>query len=103
MNNGGSAQVEDPATDGWRTPEARAGTYRTLDEHGGRLSEAEERFERRRRTAGLFLAPAIFLLLLIRNCCFATARSDPSVAAMTPKQCQGQQMRRRWKVILTAG
>jgi sodium-dependent dicarboxylate transporter 2/3/5 len=39
-------------------------TYRTLDEQAGRLSEAEERFERRRRTAGLFLAPAVFVVLL---------------------------------------
>ena len=39
-------------------------TYRTLDEQAGRLSAAEERFERRRRTAGLFLAPAVFLVLL---------------------------------------
>ena len=39
-------------------------TYRTLDEQAGRLSEAEERFERRRRTAGLFLAPAAFVVLL---------------------------------------
>ena len=39
-------------------------TYRTLDEQAGRLSDAEERFERKRRTAGLFLAPAVFLLLL---------------------------------------
>jgi solute carrier family 13 (sodium-dependent dicarboxylate transporter), member 2/3/5 len=39
-------------------------TYRTLDEQAGRLSEAEERFERKRRTAGLFLAPAVFLVLL---------------------------------------
>ena len=30
----------------------RGGTYRTLDEQAGRLSEAEERFERRRRTVG---------------------------------------------------
>jgi solute carrier family 13 (sodium-dependent dicarboxylate transporter), member 2/3/5 len=38
--------------------------YRTLDEEAGRLSAAEERFERRRRTAGLFLAPAVFSVLL---------------------------------------
>jgi sodium-dependent dicarboxylate transporter 2/3/5 len=42
----------------------RSGTYRTLDEQAGRLSEAEERFERRRRTLGLFLAPAVFLVLV---------------------------------------
>ena len=29
------------------------------------LSPAEERFEARRRTAGLFLAPAILLVLLV--------------------------------------
>ena len=40
-------------------------TYRTLDEQAGRLSEAEERFERSRRTVGLFLAPAVFLVLLV--------------------------------------
>lgn len=39
-------------------------TYRTLDEQAGRLSAAEERFERRRRTAGLFVAPVVFLVLL---------------------------------------
>ena len=40
-------------------------TYRTLDEQAGRLSEAEERFERKRRTVGLFLAPVVFLLFLV--------------------------------------
>ena len=40
-------------------------TYRTLDEQAGRLSEAEERFERKRRTTGLFLAPAVFVVLLV--------------------------------------
>ncbi len=40
-------------------------TYRTLDEQAGRLSEAEERFELQRRTVGFFLAPAVFLLLLL--------------------------------------
>jgi sodium-dependent dicarboxylate transporter 2/3/5 len=39
-------------------------TYRTLDEQAGRLSEAEEKFERRRRTTGLFLAPAVFAVLV---------------------------------------
>jgi hypothetical protein len=36
----------------------RSGTYRTFDEQAetGRLSPAEERFERQRRTVGLFLA-----------------------------------------------
>jgi sodium-dependent dicarboxylate transporter 2/3/5 len=47
------------------TRDARGATYRTLDEQAGRLSEAEERFERKRRTVGLFLAPAAFLLLLV--------------------------------------
>jgi len=45
--------------------DARGGTYRTLDEQAGRLSEAEERFERKRRTVGLFLAPAAFVVLLV--------------------------------------
>ncbi len=40
------------------------GTYRTLDEQAGRLTDAEERFERRRRTTGLFLGPALFATML---------------------------------------
>ncbi len=53
------------------TPEirdiGRGGTYRTLDEQTeeGRLSAAEERFERRRRTIGLFLGPVVFAVLLL--------------------------------------
>jgi solute carrier family 13 (sodium-dependent dicarboxylate transporter), member 2/3/5 len=43
----------------------RGGTYRTLDEQAGRLSPAEERFERRRRTIGLFLGPAVFAAMLV--------------------------------------
>ena len=45
----------------------RGGTYRTLDEQTeeGRLSPAEERFERRRRTVGLFLGPLLFALVLL--------------------------------------
>jgi solute carrier family 13 (sodium-dependent dicarboxylate transporter), member 2/3/5 len=42
----------------------RRGTYRTLDEQAGRLSEAEERFERRRRTVGLFGGPIVLLVVL---------------------------------------
>ena len=46
-------QPEEPgAGDGFQRS-----TYRTLDEQEGRLSEAEQRFERRRRTVGLFLGP----------------------------------------------
>jgi len=43
------------------------GAYRTLDEQKeeGRLSAAEERFERRRRTVGLFLGPAVFAAMLL--------------------------------------
>jgi solute carrier family 13 (sodium-dependent dicarboxylate transporter), member 2/3/5 len=41
------------------------GTYRTLDEQTGRLSPAEERFERRRRTIGLFLGPLLFVAMLV--------------------------------------
>ncbi|HEX2414806.1 MAG TPA: DASS family sodium-coupled anion symporter [Thermoleophilaceae bacterium] len=45
----------------------RGGTYRTLDEQSqeGRLSPAEERFERRRRTIGLFLGPLAFAAVLL--------------------------------------
>jgi sodium-dependent dicarboxylate transporter 2/3/5 len=41
------------------------GTYKTLDEQQGRLSAAEERFERHRRTIGLFLGPVVFGLMLL--------------------------------------
>ena len=41
------------------------GTYRTLDEQEGRLSEAEQRFERRRRTVGLFLGPIVLAAMLL--------------------------------------
>lgn len=47
--------------------EERPRTYRTLDEQTdqGKLSEAEERFERRRRTVGLFLGPIVFAAMLL--------------------------------------
>ena len=45
-------------------PEARA-TYKTLDEQEGKLSPAEERFERRRRTVGLFLGPIVLVVMLL--------------------------------------
>jgi solute carrier family 13 (sodium-dependent dicarboxylate transporter), member 2/3/5 len=41
------------------------GTYRTLDEQQGRLSPAEERFERQRRTVGLFLGPVVLAVMLL--------------------------------------
>jgi solute carrier family 13 (sodium-dependent dicarboxylate transporter), member 2/3/5 len=41
------------------------GTYKTLDEQEGRLSPAEERFERRRRTVGLFLGPIVLAVMLL--------------------------------------
>ena len=41
------------------------GTYRTFDEQRERLSPAEERFERGRRTVGLFLGPVLFLAVLL--------------------------------------
>jgi sodium-dependent dicarboxylate transporter 2/3/5 len=53
--NGGSAEEELTA----------GGTYKTLDEQEGRLSEAEQRFERRRRTVGLFAGPAVLALMLL--------------------------------------
>ena len=42
---------------------AQVGTYRTLGEQ--KLSPQEERFEKGRRTIGLFLAPAVFLIFLV--------------------------------------
>ena len=42
---------------------AKVGTYRTLGEQV--LSPQEERFEKARRTIGLFLAPAVFLIFLL--------------------------------------
>src|ERR687889_1959874 len=42
---------------------AQVGTYRTLGEQ--KLSPKEEQFERARRTIGLFLAPAVFLIFLL--------------------------------------
>jgi solute carrier family 13 (sodium-dependent dicarboxylate transporter), member 2/3/5 len=41
------------------------GTYKTLDEQREVLSPAEERFERRRRTIGLFLGPLALLVMLL--------------------------------------
>ncbi len=43
----------------------RTGTYKTLDEQTGKLSEAEQRFERRRRTIGLFLGPLVLAAMLL--------------------------------------
>ena len=42
---------------------AQVGTYRTLGEQ--KLSPQEERFEKGRRTIGLFLAPAVFVIFLL--------------------------------------
>jgi solute carrier family 13 (sodium-dependent dicarboxylate transporter), member 2/3/5 len=42
---------------------AQVGTYRTLGEQ--KLSPAEERFEKARRTVGLFLAPLVFVVFLL--------------------------------------
>ncbi|MEA2332027.1 MAG: solute carrier family 13 (sodium-dependent dicarboxylate transporter), er 2/3/5 [Thermoleophilaceae bacterium] len=41
------------------------GTYKTLDEQEGRLSTAEQRFERQRRTVGLFLGPIVFAAMML--------------------------------------
>ena len=41
------------------------GTYKTLDEQREVLSPAEERFERRRRTIGLFLGPVALLIMML--------------------------------------
>jgi solute carrier family 13 (sodium-dependent dicarboxylate transporter), member 2/3/5 len=73
MHDGGGTKVEptEPARPDGRPvdadrpePTAQRPTSRTLDEQAGRLSEAEERFERARRTVGLFLGPLVFLALL---------------------------------------
>jgi sodium-dependent dicarboxylate transporter 2/3/5 len=63
------SEKRDPAspTNG-ESPEVNltgGGTYRTLDEQQGRLSPAEERFERNRRTVGLFLGPIVFAVMLL--------------------------------------
>ena len=59
--------VEEEGRSNGEAPVGRGGTYRTLDEQteAGRLSPAEERFERRRRTVGLFLGPIAFALVLL--------------------------------------
>ncbi len=44
---------------------SRGKTYRTLDEQQERLTPAEERFERSRRTSGLFAGPVAFLIMLL--------------------------------------
>jgi sodium-dependent dicarboxylate transporter 2/3/5 len=44
---------------------SRGKTYRTLDEQAGRLTPAEQRFERGRRTIGLFLGPVVGILVLL--------------------------------------
>jgi sodium-dependent dicarboxylate transporter 2/3/5 len=56
-----------PAPDRAPDGDRPAGTYRTLDEQteAGRLSPAEERFERRRRTVGLFVGPIVFAAMLL--------------------------------------
>ena len=40
-------------------------TYRTLDEQEGKLTESEKRFERNRRTVGLFLGPIVLVAVLL--------------------------------------
>ena len=42
----------------------RGGTYKTFDEEERRLTDAERRFERRRRTVGLFLGPLVLIAML---------------------------------------
>ena len=43
----------------------RSGTYKTLDEQSGKLSPAEQLFERRRRTIGLFAGPLVLAAMLL--------------------------------------
>jgi sodium-dependent dicarboxylate transporter 2/3/5 len=54
------------------------GRFRDLSEARETLSPAELAFERRRRTAGLFLGPLLFLLLLL----FPVAAPDPRAARL---------------------
>ena len=63
----GPGVEEEEGRSNGEAPVGRGGTYRTLDEQteAGRLSPAEERFERRRRTVGLFLGPIAFALVLL--------------------------------------
>ncbi len=63
----GPGVEEEEGRSNGEAPVGRGGTYRTLDEQTaeGRLSPAEERFERRRRTVGLFLGPIAFALVLL--------------------------------------
>ena len=66
MDDGGGTKVEQDRPERAEAVEPeRRPTYKTLDEQQGRLTEAEERFERGRRTIGLFLGPLVFLLLLV--------------------------------------
>lgn len=44
---------------------SRGKTYRTLDEQRERLTPAEERFERARRTGGLFAGPVALVVMLL--------------------------------------
>ena len=54
------------------------GTYKTLDEQREVLSPAEERFERRRRTIGLFLGPLALLVMMLLP--LGTLLSDTGLA-----------------------
>jgi solute carrier family 13 (sodium-dependent dicarboxylate transporter), member 2/3/5 len=57
------SQVEAPPGRDFSEQIVKAGTYRSLGEQ--KLSPAEERFERARRTIGLFLAPAVTIIFLL--------------------------------------
>jgi solute carrier family 13 (sodium-dependent dicarboxylate transporter), member 2/3/5 len=62
-----ATETEERSGDGRPAEEnlTAGGTYKTLDEQEGRLSPAEQRFERRRRTVGLFAGPAVLALMLL--------------------------------------
>jgi len=59
-----AAQAQQAATGPGRGGGQRTSTYRTLEEQG-ELSPAEERFERLRRSVGLFAGPALALLVYV--------------------------------------
>ncbi len=57
--------VETPEGPPAEKESGRRSTYKTLEEQSAKLSPAEERFERRRRTIGLFAGPAVLALMLL--------------------------------------
>jgi hypothetical protein len=72
---------------------AQVGTYRTLGEQ--KLSPQEEKFEKARRTVGLFLAPAVFLIFLLLPIDMEPRRSRSSRRPCCSSSCSGSARRCR--------